>query len=83
MANAGQSWATGPLFFLKTGRPKEVSFVSGNWATTNFEPWNNGHSKGNSIKVWFKEVFFYFLYVVVSSVTYSKQFSEYSQLSLI
>ena len=37
MANAGQSQATGPLFFLKTGCPNEVLVVSGNRATTNFE----------------------------------------------
>ena len=33
MANAGQSWATGPLFFLKTRCPKEVLVVLGNRAT--------------------------------------------------
>ena len=41
MANAGQSWATGPLFSLKTGCPNEILVVSGNWATTNLEHWRH------------------------------------------
>ena len=36
MANVGQSRATGPLFFLKTGCPNKVLVVSGNRATTNY-----------------------------------------------
>ena len=36
MANAGQSRATGPLFFLKPGCPNKVLVVSGNRATTYF-----------------------------------------------
>ena len=36
MANAGQSWATGPLFFLKTGCPNKLLVVLGNRATANF-----------------------------------------------
>ena len=39
MANVAQSRATGPLFFLKTGYPKEILVASGNWATANFEHW--------------------------------------------
>ena len=37
MANARQTRATGPLFFLKTGCPNEVLVASGNRATANFE----------------------------------------------
>ena len=37
MANAGQSWGTSPLFFLKTGCPNKVPFVLGNQGTANFE----------------------------------------------
>ena len=36
MANAGQSRATGPLFFLKTGCLNEVLVVSVIRATANF-----------------------------------------------
>ena len=36
-ANAGQSWVTSPLFFLKTGCPNRVSVVLGNRATANFD----------------------------------------------
>ena len=39
MSNAAQSWATGPLFFLKTGCPNEIVVASGNRATTNFKHW--------------------------------------------
>ena len=41
MANAAQSWATGPLFFLKTGCPNEILVASGNRATANFEHWGS------------------------------------------
>ena len=37
MANARQSPATGPSFFLKTGCLNNVLVVLGNWATANFE----------------------------------------------
>ena len=37
MANAAQSRATGPLFFLKTGCPEEILVASGKRATANFE----------------------------------------------
>ena len=37
MANARQSRATSPLFFLKSGCRNKVLVVSGNRATANFE----------------------------------------------
>ena len=41
MENAGQSPATGPLFFLKTGYPNEVLVVSVNRETANFGHWKS------------------------------------------
>ena len=37
MANAAQSRATGPLFFLKTGCSNKILVASGNRAAANFE----------------------------------------------
>ena len=41
MANVAQSWATGPLFFLKAGCPNQILVASGNRATANFEHCEN------------------------------------------
>ena len=52
MANAGQSRATSPLSFLKTGCLNKVLVVSGNWATANF-----GHRCGLVLFISDKRVF--------------------------
>ena len=48
MANAGQSRATGPLFFLKTGCPNRVLVVSGLQKISG--DFNFGQKKGPKIR---------------------------------